>query len=92
MRSTFALAALIATLAGSADARLAVCNKAARAASVALGRFNGTEWMSEGWWTIAPGTCADLIVSPLDARFYYLYASDGSSGMWAGSTAFCTAS
>jgi uncharacterized membrane protein len=70
---------------------LAVCNKAKRPASVALGRFNGTAWMSQGWWTVAPRKCAELIAGPLDARYYYLYADDGGAGAWDGGTTFCTA-
>ena len=56
---------------------------------MALGRFNGTEWISKGWWTIAPGTCAIVISTPLDARYYYLYASDGGPGSWDGNRGFC---
>ena len=45
--------------------------------------------MSEGWWIIAPKTCATLIERPLVARYYYLYATDGGAGSWSGSRAFC---
>ena len=45
---------------------------------VALGRFDGTNWTSQGWWTMQPRTCAGLLTGPLDARYYYLYASDGA--------------
>jgi uncharacterized membrane protein len=86
-----ALVALTFALATPAEARLLVCNRSAHMTSVALGHFNGTDWMSEGWWTIAPKTCANLIRSPLDARYYYLYATDGAAGTWDGSKAFCTA-
>jgi uncharacterized membrane protein len=73
-----------------AQAALNVCNKARHPARVALGRFDGRAWMSEGWWTIEPGKCAMLIKSPLDARYYYLYGADTDSGVWDGSTGFCT--
>jgi|SRR5579871_815580 len=89
MRFLLALLALV-SLMSPAEARLAVCNRSDRAATVALGRFNGTDWMSEGWWTVAPSACADLIKEPLDARYYYLYASDGASGTWDGGKVFCT--
>ncbi len=91
MRATLALAILAYVLSGPADARLTVCNKSASAATVALGRFGGTDWMSEGWWAIAPGACADLITGPLNARYYYLYATDGRTGTWEGGKGFCTA-
>ena len=76
-------------LATPAAAGLAVCNHTAQPAKLALGRFNGTHWMSEGWWKIAGHRCAKLISSPLDARYYYLYATDGGPGSWDGSRAFC---
>ncbi|MBV9043937.1 MAG: DUF1036 domain-containing protein [Alphaproteobacteria bacterium] len=86
----FALALAILVLAAApANAGLKVCNKAAHTAKVALGRFNGTRWASEGWWRIAPKKCAELIQGKLDARYYYLYATDGAAGTWDGSTYFC---
>lgn len=83
---------LLVLLAGPVQAGFTVCNKSDRAAKVALGRFNGTQWASEGWWTVAPKKCEALIAGPLDARYYYLYASDGGSGTWDGSKEFCTSS
>ena len=74
-----------------AYAALNVCNKAKHPARVALGRFDGRAWASEGWWTVAPGKCAVLIKTPLDARYYYLYGTDTESGVWDGATGFCTA-
>jgi uncharacterized membrane protein len=92
MRLLFLIFAAGALLCGpQAKASLTICNKGARAASVALGRFNGTDWMSEGWWPVGARTCAVIIAGPLDARYYYLYASDGGSGTWDGGTLFCTA-
>jgi uncharacterized membrane protein len=83
------LFAILICAAGPASAKLAVCNKTAAPAKVALGRFDGATWMSEGWWTIAPGTCATLLDTPLKARYYYLFATDGGAGSWSGSRAFC---
>ena len=87
MRLIVLLTALLA--ATPAMAGLKVCNKAQHPAKVALGRFDGRDWSSEGWWTIAPGACAPLIGKPLDARYYYLYAVDNASGVWDGGTSFC---
>ncbi|HVZ69251.1 MAG TPA: DUF1036 domain-containing protein [Rhizomicrobium sp.] len=83
------LLAILICAASPASARLAVCNKAAGPAKVALGRFDGATWMSEGWWTIAPRACATLIDTPLRARYYYLFATDGGAGSWSGSRSFC---
>jgi uncharacterized membrane protein len=85
-----ALALLL--LAQPAAASFAVCNKTPNPARVALGRFNGTDWESQGWWTIAPHKCQTLLTTPLISRYYYLYASDGGPGSWAGSRSFCVTS
>jgi uncharacterized membrane protein len=74
-----------------AQAALNICNKSSLPTRVALGRFDGTNWTSQGWWTIAPQTCAGLLTGPLDARYYYLYATDGGAGIWEGKTHFCVA-
>jgi uncharacterized membrane protein len=87
----FASAALILLLIPPAKAAFSVCNKADVPAKVALGHFDGKDWRSEGWWTIAPQKCETLLSGPLDGRYYYLYATDSGSGTWNGDTAFCTA-
>jgi uncharacterized membrane protein len=74
-----------------AFADLTVCNKSDLATRVALGRFDGRQWTSQGWWTVASKTCTRLLTGPLQARFYYLYAADGAGGSWEGKTHFCTA-
>jgi uncharacterized membrane protein len=84
------LAAL--AIATPAVAGLKVCNKGKFPARVALGFFNGKAWASEGWWNIAPTACADVVKTPLNARYYYLYGTDTNSGAWDGGTNFCTAS
>lgn len=88
MRSILALAVLLA-LAAPAEAGLHVCNKGARPVKAAVGRFNGTRWVSEGWWQVAPKKCAEVIAGKLVARYYYLYATDGAVGTWDGSKSFC---
>jgi uncharacterized membrane protein len=86
----FVLAALfVFACTGPALANLSICNRASHPARIALGRFNGTDWMSEGWWNVKAGKCQPLITGALKARFYYLYAADGSSGGWPGSHDFC---
>lgn len=86
----FALAlALLCLLAAPAQAGLNVCNKGARDAKVAVGRFNGTRWISEGWWRVPGKKCSNLIAGKLLARYYYLYASDGAVGTWDGGKSFC---
>jgi len=89
MRFALALALLLAATA-SAEANFTICNKGTREARVAIGRFNGTRWSSEGWWHVPAKKCAELIAGRLDARYYYLYATDGAAGTWAGGKSFCT--
>lgn len=74
-----------------AAARFTVCNRTAEPVKLALGRFNGTQWMSEGWWTLPRDHCTAVINTPLKARYYYLYATDGGPGSWDGGRAFCVA-
>ena len=78
-------------VAGSALAGFSVCNKTGQDVRAALGRFDGTGWTSEGWWTVKAGSCTALLTGPLQGRFYYLYATDGASGIWDGRTRFCVA-
>src|ERR1700722_464281 len=82
---------LLMALSLPAQAAFTVCNKTAHPARVALGRFDGSAWISRGWWTIAAKACDSLLPGPLDARFYYLYATDGGSGSWGGARGFCVA-
>lgn len=84
---------LLLTVAAITDpgwADFTVCNKADVTAKVALGHFNGTTWESRGWWTIPSRQCKTLISGRLNARYYYLYGTDGESGTWNGGTYFCT--
>jgi len=88
-RVLFLTAVIMLAVAGPAGAAFNVCNKSSLPARVALGRFDGTNWTSQGWWTIKPGTCAGLLTGPLEARYYYLYATDGAAGTWEGRRHFC---
>jgi uncharacterized membrane protein len=91
MRLIFTVLTVATLIAVPAQAGFAVCNKASLPAKVALGHFDGKTWRSEGWWTILPQKCETLLSGPLDARYYYLYGTDGGSGTWNGSKEFCTA-
>jgi uncharacterized membrane protein len=87
----FVVTLTAAAYAGPAQAAFNVCNKSNLPARVAIGRFDGTNWTSEGWWTIQPKACAGILTGPLEGRYYYLYASDGAAGTWEGKTHFCVA-
>jgi len=75
----------------AALAAFQVCNKTALPVRAAIGRFDGTAWSSQGWWTVQPSRCTAILTGPLQGRFYYLYASDGAAGTWEGKTRFCVA-
>ena len=87
MRLVLALI-LVSTVSARAD--FTVCNKADITAKIALGQYNGTTWESRGWWTVPSRKCETLIPGRLNARYYYLYGTDGESGTWNGGTYFCT--
>ena len=80
---------LLCLMAPPAHAAFKLCNRSANAVTVALGRFSGSQWLSEGWWPVPAHACATLLPEKLSARYYYLYASDGEAGIWPGSHAFC---
>ena len=79
----------LAAAAVPARASLSVCNKTEHGLTVAVGYFDGRHWVSEGWWRVAVRKCAEIITGHLDARYYYLYATDGASSTWDGGTYFC---
>lgn len=93
MRRTLTAPLLAALILASSPAwaDFKVCNQTVRPMKVALGRFNGTDWMSEGWWTISPRKCRAILSGKLDARYYYLFASNGGAGSWDGNKSFCVA-
>jgi uncharacterized membrane protein len=90
MRSALSLALLLAA-AGPAAAGLSVCNKGAHPVKVAIGLFDGTHWSSRGWWHVPAKACMPLVPGRLVARYYYMYATDGTTGSWDGGRSFCTA-
>src|SRR4051794_30363309 len=63
---------LLLSVATQAQTKITICNKTEIAALVALGRFDGKDWLSEGWWRVPPKSCADIVQGPLTARYYYL--------------------
>jgi len=75
--------------AAPAQAGLTVCNHTHQKATMALGQYNGTQWVSQGWWRIQPNRCLELISGRLLARYYYLYATDSAFANWDGNKIFC---
>ena len=70
-----ALLALFA-LPGAARAEFAVCNQSYDVVNVAVGQDVAGDMQTEGWWTIGPNQCANVIKDELTSRYVYIYAQD----------------
>jgi uncharacterized membrane protein len=76
--------------AGGASAALRVCNKTRYLLNIAVGYNAGTEFATEGWWSVTPNTCATPIKGPLKGRYVYLYATDvDAADVLKGSVSMC---
>lgn len=70
---------------------LRLCNQTRSRVGVAIGYRESRQWITEGWWNVARGTCETLVKGPLVSRFYYVYAVDyDQGGVWGGRAAMCT--
>lgn len=77
--------------ASGAAGGLRLCNKTSSRVSVAFGYKGEKGWVTEGWWNATPGMCEMLQEGPLRAKFYYIYAVDGTrGGEWGGRHMMCT--
>lgn len=73
------LAALLAALwllPTAAQAQFAVCNQSFDVMNVAIGQDVEGAFQTEGWWTVGPNQCANVIKDELTSRYIYLYAQD----------------
>jgi uncharacterized membrane protein len=53
-----------------------------------------SSWVSQGWWALNPGQCAEVYPHELwrRNRYYYIYAEKASGrGTWSGNQFFCVA-
>ncbi|MFT4151157.1 MAG: DUF1036 domain-containing protein [Paracoccaceae bacterium] len=57
-------------------AEFAVCNQSFDVVNVAVGQDSGGDFQTEGWWTIGPNQCANVIKTDLTSRYIYIYAQD----------------
>ena len=70
---------------------LRLCNKTPSRVGVAIGYKLSSEWTTEGWWNVKPGSCETLMAGPLVSRFFYVYAIDyDQGGIWGGKVTMCT--
>lgn len=87
-------AALILALAAQASATalaggLHVCNESGERVQVALVRYEGGTWVSQGYWRLQNTKCATLTASLTNSR-YYVHAFGDSGRIFAGKHKFCT--
>jgi len=70
---------------------LRLCNRTPSRVGVAIGYKASQQWITEGWWNVAPDSCETLVPGTLVSRFYYIYAVDyDRGGIWGGKAAMCT--
>lgn len=62
--------------AGTAAAALRLCNQSFDVLNVAIGAPDGEDFVTRGWWRVAPNQCATLQRDLLRSRFYYVFAAD----------------
>lgn len=94
-RTMFGLACVVVCLAAKpALAQFTVCNESPDMAYVAMGYWDNTQYVSEGWWTVDPGSCVATTDGELQYQFYYVYAETepdkaGNMVTWGGETMLC---
>lgn len=77
-------------LAGSARAEMEICNDTHVAHRVAISHVEQGNWVSAGWWQLAPSSCVLALATPLEGRVYYLYAEGDTRVFRHDKIAFCT--
>jgi len=74
--------------AGAAQAELKICNTLDARQTVAVAYMEAGAWVSQGWWQIKPGACANVVKGDLKQRHFYYSLSDGGTFAGAGYS-FC---
>lgn len=69
-------AVLLCLVTGVARAEFAVCNQSFDVVNVAIGQDVDGDFQTEGWWTVGPNQCANVIKEELTSRYIYIYAQD----------------
>lgn len=74
----------------TAQAEFSVCNQSFDVVNVAIGQSTGTDFETQGWWTIGTNQCAKVIQGELLNRYIYVYAADVfGQPLLTGSTSMC---
>ena len=74
-------------LSWKATAQVNIRNEHDRPIQVAVAYLSGDgdskKWVSEGWFTVEPGSLA-LLKEKVEVRYYYLYIVDNANNEWGG--------
>lgn len=71
----FGLGLLLAS-GSAAYAEFAVCNQSFDVVNIAIGLDFQDDFQTEGWWTIGPNQCANVVKDELVSRYIYIFAQD----------------
>ena len=83
---------LISGAATPAAAEFAVCNQSFDVVNIAIGQDINDEFSTEGWWTVGPNQCANVIKEELVSRYIYIYVQDVfGQPIMTGTTQMCIA-
>lgn len=75
-----------------ARADFAVCNQTFDMVNVAIGTSDSDVFVTNGWWTIGPNQCANVLTEPLAVRYVYVFAQDVFGNViLSGATRMCVA-
>ncbi|MBI1328772.1 MAG: DUF1036 domain-containing protein [Alphaproteobacteria bacterium] len=67
----------------------AICNDTGKPVWAALALPENKQWVTRGWWQIAPGGCAKAITDPLKYEKAYLRVERGPKQIVGGKANFC---
>lgn len=90
--AALALTAAVVFTPAPARASLRVCNDYKENISSAVAYYSSeySYAISEGWWTLTPGSCKTAISGDLKTRYVYVYAvNNDSSWEWSGDFKVC---
>jgi uncharacterized membrane protein len=77
-----------------AEAQFSVCNQSPKTARVAVGHWDNFNYVTEGWWTVPPGSCTITHPESLRWQWYYVYGETEADGagqydIWSGNIPLC---
>ena len=59
---------------------LSLCNQSFDVLNIAIAEPGGSggaeDYVTRGWWRVAPNQCATLLRDPLEAKEYFVFAAD----------------